>query len=159
PVVTAPIVTASFQAVEEYKNFTLTDPSREELVKEFIKAAEKGRTDRPGRWDEYSPYNKEETRKAIESAQPQIIGNTDLGIAIFQLNKLLKKQPDLVPVRFFLAEAQRLNNQGDKAEENYLAVVKADCGRTDLSCMSLNGLAVLEAGNNKDLIALHCFAA
>jgi S1-C subfamily serine protease/Tfp pilus assembly protein PilF len=159
PVVSAPIVTASFQAVDEYKSFALSEPGRDDLIKEFVKAAEKGRTDRPGPWNEYAPYIRDEYKKAIEDARPQIVGKTDLGIAIYQLNKVLKKLPDAVPVRFFLAEAQRLNNQADKAEENYLAVVKADCGRTDISWLSLNGLATIEAAKNKDLIALHCLAA
>ncbi len=155
----AQAATATFQPVAEYERFAIAEPAREELVKALAKAAA-GRTDRPGHWEEFGTYTRDEqARQAVEGARPMIAAKTDLGIAIFQLRKALKAHPDAVPVRFFLAEAQRLNDQTEAAEENYLGVVRADAGRTDLSCLALNGLAGMLAEKDKGTSALHCLAA
>lgn len=159
PVVTSALVTVSYKPVEGYDRFALASPAREEVAKALIKAADSVRTDRPGVWQDYEPYAKDASRKVIEAALPQIKGKTDLGIAIFQLKKALKDHPDSVPVRFHLAEAQRLSDQMEEAEKNYTAVVQADAGRSDLSWRALNGLAAMLAEKDKELPALHCLAA
>jgi S1-C subfamily serine protease/Tfp pilus assembly protein PilF len=155
----AQAATATFQAVAEYEKFAIAEPTRDDLTRALAKALT-GRTDRPGNWEEYGNYNRAEpARQAVEGARPMIASKMDLGIAIFQLKKALKAHPDAVPVHFFLAEAQRLNDQGEAAEENYVGVVKADAGRTDLSCLSLNALAGMLAAKDRGTAALHCLAA
>jgi S1-C subfamily serine protease len=64
-----------------------------------------------------------------------------------------------VPGQFFLAEAMKQNDQAEEAEQGYLAVVHADAGRTELSCLALNRLAGLAAAKGRDLAALNCLAA
>src|SRR5262249_8141556 len=61
----AQATTAKFEPVAEYEKFALAEPSHEDLVKALAKAMT-GRTDRPGHWEEYGPYNRDEpARKAI----------------------------------------------------------------------------------------------
>jgi S1-C subfamily serine protease len=159
--VTAPkAVVASFEAVPELADFALANPSREELTRALARAIDKGRTRRPGRWEDYTPYARDDAaRQAVGDARPQIEGKTDLGIAIFQLRKALKASPGSVPLQFYLAEAQRLNNLPEDAEPNYLAVVRADQGRTGLSTLALNNLATLKAAGDQGMTALHCLVA
>ena len=159
PVVPAQTVAAtSFQPVAEYERFALAEPARENLLKALAKAST-GRTDRPGNWEEYPPYSNDPSRKAVDEARPMIADRADLGIVIFQLRKAHKAHPNAVPVRFFLAEALRLNNQPELAEEHYLAVIRADAGRTGLSCTALNALAATLAEKDRAMGALHCLAA
>jgi S1-C subfamily serine protease/Tfp pilus assembly protein PilF len=157
PVAPPQTAVASFEAVPELANFALATPSREELTQALAKAIEKGRTSRPGRWEGYTPYAKEDApRKVIADVLPLIAGKMDLGIAIFQLKKALKATPTSVPAQFFLAEAQRLNDQAEDAEPNYVAVVRADQGRTELSLLALNHLAAMKAAKDQGMTALHC---
>ncbi len=160
PVVAAVVPTATFKEVEEYKTFALAAPAREDLARALAKAVEKGQTDRPGRWQEYAPYTADAAiRQAIDAAAPKLASKDDRGIALYQLKKAFDKHPDSPPLQFFLAEAQRLQDQPDKAEANFLAVVKADAGRTDLSWRSLNQLAAIQLAQKEEAKALNCLAA
>jgi S1-C subfamily serine protease len=150
----------SFVAVEAYRKFTATALPRKELQTLLQKAARTGRTDRPGRWTSYSAYaaSTEAALEAALEAARQVALNTDHGITIFKVRQALKKQPDSVPLQFFLAEALRQGDQADKAEKSYLAVIQADAGRTELSCLAFNKLAGLLSARDQELAALHCLA-
>jgi S1-C subfamily serine protease/Tfp pilus assembly protein PilF len=150
---------ATFRAVEELTRFALAALKREDVAGAFDKAASAGRTERLGQWPEYAPYVKDpKPRQAIDAAAPQFNSKEDIGIAIFQLKKALKNNPDSVPLQFVLAQAYRLGNQPEEAEKLYLAVVRADAGRTTLSCLSLNFLAALLDARGESLTALNCLA-
>jgi S1-C subfamily serine protease/Tfp pilus assembly protein PilF len=153
------MVTASFQAIEAYSRFALTNPSREEVAKSLAKAAGSGRTEKPGRWQEHAPYTQEEgARQAIQAVR-QMNQREDNGLIIFQLKKALKTNPQSVLLQFFLAEALQRGDQPQEAEKLYVAVVRSDAGRTELSCRALNSLASLLTAKSQDLPALHCLSA
>jgi S1-C subfamily serine protease len=63
-----------------------------------------------------------------------------------------------VPARFFLAQALKESGQTDAARDGFLQVVHDDCGRTELSMVSLNELAAISAAAGKDLAAVDCLA-
>jgi S1-C subfamily serine protease len=159
PVRAAPARAAAFQPVEALRDFALKAPPREELAAALAKAADQGRTDRPGRWQDYAPYVKGDELQQAQEAAKYLEQKEDLGIGIFRLRKALKANPDSVPIKFFLAELLRQGNQGEEAEKLYLAVVQADQGRTELSCVALNRLAALLADRDQGPGALHCLAA
>jgi S1-C subfamily serine protease/DNA-binding beta-propeller fold protein YncE len=151
---------ATFQAVESLRQFVLADPSRTDLARRLAQVASARRTDKPGSWQEYAPYIKDDSlRQTIQEVQAQISRKEDVGIAIFRLKKAIQAQPDSVPAQFFLAEAMKQSDQPEEAEQRYLTVVHGDAGRTELSCLALNRLAALAAAKGRDLAALDCLAA
>jgi S1-C subfamily serine protease/Tfp pilus assembly protein PilF len=149
----------SFEPVEALGQFTLKSPTREELALFLSHAAEKGRTDRPASWRDYAPYLKEEeVGKTLQAIRPLFDQKEDNGLVIFRLKKALKTHADSVPLKYFMAEALNRGNQTEEAEKLYLEVIRGDSGRTELSCLALNALAVLLA-KEKPLSALDCLAA
>jgi S1-C subfamily serine protease len=150
---------ATFKPVEALARFVVKSPSRKELTAALARAAAEGRTDRPARWQMYPPYLKDdEMRKVIGAALRPLNEGTDYGIAIFQIKKALAKYPDSAPLKYFLAEAYRLGDQGANAEKFYQEVVQADSGRTELSCLALNRLAALLLARDQAVSALDCMA-
>jgi S1-C subfamily serine protease/Tfp pilus assembly protein PilF len=151
---------AAFEPVPGYGRFSLGKPSRADLSAALARALASGQTDKPGRWQDYEPYVKDEgSRQAIQAAGAGTGRDDDIGIAIYQLRQALAARPESVPVRFFLAEVLRRGNQTEEAEKLYLAVVRADEGRTELSCLALNHLAAALAARDEGLSAIHCLAA
>lgn len=159
PVKSAPARAVVFKPVEALRTFALQPPARAELAAALAKSAEQGRTDRPGRWQDYAPYVKNDELQQVQEAQKHLESKEDLGLGIFRMKKALKASPDSVPLQFHLAELLRQGSQGEEAEKLYLAVVQADQGRTELSCMALNRLAALLGDRDQGLGALHCLTA
>jgi S1-C subfamily serine protease/Tfp pilus assembly protein PilF len=154
---TQPTVTC--QPVKALTRFTPKKPSRQELAAALARLAKEGRTDRPPRWQEYADYvKKAEVPAAFAAALTLLRKGSDLGIAVFRIEKALKAHPDAVPLKFVLAEALRRGGQPKKAEKLYLEVVRGDAGRTELSGYALNGLFLL-LRQEQPLAALDCLAA
>jgi S1-C subfamily serine protease/Tfp pilus assembly protein PilF len=149
-----------YEPVESLRTFELKVPSRKELAAALEQAASKGRVDRPGRSLVYPLYVKDpEHRKAALGILGRLREKQDGGIIVFNARKALKTHPDSVLLRYFLGVALKRTDQGEEAEKEFLAALRADAGRTELSPQSLNELAELLAARKEDLIALHCLAA
>lgn len=159
PIVTAPAKLAIPEPVKALASFELTAPARADLSAVFAQALAKGRTDRPARWSDYPPHARDDGhRQAVDQAAGLLAKKEDNGIAIFRIRQALKKHPDSAPLQYFLGEALRLGDQAEEAEKNYLAVLRADQGRTELSIAALNRLAGLLRDRKEELAALHCLA-
>jgi S1-C subfamily serine protease/Tfp pilus assembly protein PilF len=150
--VTKPAPGPTFKPVPALAKFTLKDLTRAEVSALFAESLKTGRTELPGRWQDYGPYGGP-ARAATQEAS-ELAGSKDVGIGIYKVRQHLKKHKGLAPLNFFLAELLRRGDQGEKAQGHYLEVVQADQGRTDLTPLALNGLALLLA--DKPMQALYC---
>ena len=146
----------SFNAVEGYDKFAVARPSKEDLAKSLAKILASNRKDRPGAWNQYQPYREEKVLEIIEDVREKLKRKEDLGLAIFQLKKLLKTHENSVPVKYYLAQALRLNDQPNDVENLLVNVVRADAGRTNLSWLALNSLATFYGNKENGAPAMHC---
>jgi S1-C subfamily serine protease len=133
--------------------------ARETVHSALATALSRSAANRPTPWDQSTLYNSNpeqlQTARDLEGAGADAQAN---GVRIYKLRKALEKSPNFAPLRLFLGEAYRANGQFENARDAYLAAVHSDAGRSDLSKRALLGLAVLLAGHNQEMAAVHCLA-
>lgn len=156
--VSAKIAPTSFNPVPGYDKFEIGKPTRDELARTLAKIIASKRDERPGPWNQYPAYQDDKVTQVIDEVREPLAKKEDVGIAIFKLKKAVKTNGKSVPLKFYLAEGLHLSNQSDDAESLLVEVVRADAGRTNLSCLALNRLAAILGGRDDSLPALHCLA-
>jgi S1-C subfamily serine protease/Tfp pilus assembly protein PilF len=146
----------AFNAVAGYDEFAVASPAKDELAKTLAKILASKRTERPGAWNQFQPYRHAKVMEVIDEARDKLQRKEDIGLVIFQLKKVLKTNDKSVPAKFYLAEALRLNDQLNDVEKILIDVIRADAGRTNLSCLALNALASHYGDKENSSPALYC---
>lgn len=155
----APAGPPVFRPLDALARFAVGSPTAAAVRAELAKAAKQGGTTRVPKWGLYPDYVKvAAVAKAVDTARDALEGSNDAAVAVYHLKQVLKGG-DSIPAKFYLAEAYRRLKRFDEAEALFLAVVKADAGRTELTPRALTGLAAGLADAKKNLAALRCLAA
>jgi tetratricopeptide (TPR) repeat protein len=128
----APAGPPVFRPLDALARFAVGSPTAAAVRAELAKAAKQGGTTRVPKWGLYPDYVKvAAVAKAVDTARDALEGSNDAAVAVYQLKQVLKGG-DSIPAKFYLAEAYRRLKRFDEAEALFLAVVKADAGRTEL---------------------------
>lgn len=134
-----------------------TSATREQISKAVTDAIAAGRTDRPSRWSDYPAYTADAAaNKLVQEVGPLLRSKEDAGIAVYKLKKAVGEKADVVPLHQALATAHLTLGQLEEAEAQYLTVVRADAGRTNLTVEALTSLAFLLDQRGNGLDSLKC---
>lgn len=142
-----------------FKAFTVKE-DRASAVAMLTLAIRQRRTDLPQRWARCETYTR--APNALKEVLAGLRGVNDpnkIGMMIFNFKEMVKKYPAYVPAKYFLATALHRTAQREQAGPYYLQVVRADAGRTNLTCISLDALHDVYAKKNKPMAAIYCLAA
>ncbi len=123
------------------------------------RAMKNGHTRIPLNWSTYRAYQlTPELADILKDAATTLDNAEARGIMIFQLREWLKvKEHTSLPAQYYLTEALRRSGQLQDATP-FLQIIHEDAGKTDLSCLALNGLANVYLANHQDQQALACLA-
>lgn len=142
-----------------FKAFTVKE-DRSAAVAMLALAIRQRRTDLPQRWSRCETYTRvPNARKEVLAGLRGVNNPSKIGMMIFNFKEMVKKYPAYVPPKYFLATALHRAGQREQAGPYYLQVVRADAGRTNLTCLSLDALHDVHAKKNKPMAAIYCLAA
>lgn len=122
-------------------------------------ARRSGRTDALPGWRQHKPYvQNEESAALVGELGSGQAGVLDAGVAIYRLRNQLKKDPSSVPLHYQLARYLKQSGQNGEAQPLFEDVVRADSGRTELTTLSLKGLADIATAQEDEMKAIFCLA-
>jgi len=146
------------QPISRLKTFQPGE-KREDVAGALARAIRENRTDRPIPWTRCEDYPWDAQRMALIAEICR--GDKDresVGFAIYKLTEARKKRPNDVVLAYYLGTSYHLGGQLDKTEPCYLEVIRGDAGRTDLTCLALDGLHDVLKRTGKETAAAYCLA-
>jgi len=145
------------EPIEAYKIFEIKSDHKETLAA-ISRAQSDGRTRKPIDWLQYGPYQRDKELSEQFRKQLNLSNREDTGIHIYQLKKLQKTQDPHPGIAFLLGMAYYFAEQLDKSENELLAAIHLDQGRTNITLNSLRGLRRIRERNSDYEAAAYCSA-